>query len=94
MTKQLTFASRHHQLTNTNVWTPDSQYLVFDVRPSGASFTSGTIERVNVQTGEVEVVYRASQGAHVGVVTVNPQQPERYVFILSLIHISEPTRPY
>ena len=81
MTKQLTFASRHHQLTNTNVWTPDSQYLVFDVRPSGASFTSETIERVNVYTGEVEVVYRASQGAHVGVVTVNPQPPERYVFI-------------
>ena len=79
--KQLTFAPRHHQLTNTNVWTPDSQYLVFDVRPSGASFTSETIERVNVQTGEVEVVYRASQGAHVGVVTVNPQRPERYVFI-------------
>lgn len=81
MTKQLTFASRHHQLTNTNTWTPDSQYLVFDVRPSGASFTSQTIERVNVHSGEVAVVYRASQGAHVGVVTVNPQQPERYVFI-------------
>lgn len=81
MTKQLTFAPRHHQLTNTNVWTPDSQHLVFDVRPSGASFTSETIERVNVHTGEVEVVYRASQGAHVGVVTVNPQRPERYVFI-------------
>jgi len=81
MTKQLTFASRHHQLTNTHTWTPDSQYLVFDVRPSGASFTSETIERVNVHTGEVEEVYRASQGAHVGVVTVNPQPPERYVFI-------------
>lgn len=81
MTKQLTFAPRHHQLTNINTWTPDSQWLAFDVRPSGASFTSETIERVNINTGEVQVVYRASQGAHVGVVTVNPQQPERYVFI-------------
>jgi hypothetical protein len=81
MSRQLTFAPRNHQLTNINTWTPDSQWLVFDVRPSGASFTSETIERVNVQTGEVEVVYRASQRAHVGVVTVNPQQPERYVFI-------------
>ena len=81
MTKQLTFASRNHQLTNINTWTPDSQWLVFDVRPSGASFTSETIERVNVMTGEVELIYRASHGAHVGVVTVNPQQPERYVFI-------------
>ncbi|MBJ8877146.1 DUF3748 domain-containing protein [Citrobacter koseri] len=78
--KQITFASRHHQLTNTNTWTADSQWLVFDVRPSGASFTGETIERVNVRTGEIEVIYRATQGAHVGVVTVHPQD-DRYVFI-------------
>lgn len=81
MSKQLTFAPRHHQLTNINSWTPDSQWLVFDVRPSGASFTGETIERVNVFSGEVEVIYRASLGAQVGVVTVNPQYPERYAFI-------------
>ncbi len=72
--KQITFASRNHQLTNINTWTPDSQWLVYDVRPSGASFTGETIERVNVATGEVEVVYRATDGAHVGVVTVHPAQ--------------------
>jgi dipeptidyl aminopeptidase/acylaminoacyl peptidase len=79
--KQLTFAPRHHQLTNINTWTPDSQWLAFDVRPSGASFTGTTIERVNIQNGDVEVVYHAPEGAHVGVVTVNPRLPERYVFI-------------
>ncbi|MGL5700529.1 MAG: DUF3748 domain-containing protein [Kluyvera sp.] len=78
--KQLTFAPRNHQLTNTNTWTADSQWLAFDVRPSGASFTGETIERVNVQTGEVEVIYRAPEGAHVGVVTVHPTQ-DQYVFI-------------
>ncbi|EPL6059193.1 DUF3748 domain-containing protein [Klebsiella pneumoniae] len=78
--KQVTFALRHHQLTNINTWTPDSQWLVFDVRPSGASFTGETIERVNVNSGTVETIYRATQGAHVGVVTVHPTQ-ERYVFI-------------
>ncbi|CCJ87021.1 Uncharacterized protein YidR [Cronobacter dublinensis 582] len=78
--KQLTFAPRHHQLTNINVWTPDSRWLAFDVRPSGASFTGETIERVNVETGEVEVIYRGREGAHVGVVTVSPTA-ERYVFI-------------
>jgi hypothetical protein len=78
--KQITFASRHHQLTNTRTWTPDSQWLVFDVRPSGASFTGQTIERVNVETGETEVIYRAVNGAHVGVVTVHPGA-EQYVFI-------------
>lgn len=81
MSKQLTFASRNHQLTNINVWTPDSQWLAFDVRPNGASFTSQTIERVNIHTCKVEVIYQAPAGAHVGVVTVNPQMPERYVFI-------------
>jgi hypothetical protein len=78
--KQVTFAPRNHQLTNTRTWTPDSQWLVFDVRPSGASFTGETIERVNVNSGAVETIYRATQGAHVGVVTVHPTQ-ERYVFI-------------
>jgi hypothetical protein len=78
--KQLTFAPRNHQLTNTQTWTPDSQWLVFDVRPSGASFTGKTIERVNVHTGAVEVLYTAPDGAHVGVVTVSPRA-EKYVFI-------------
>ncbi len=78
--KQLTFAPRHHQLTNINTWTPDSRWLAFDVRPSGASFTGETIEQVNVETGELDVIYRAAQGAHVGVVTVNPQKAQ-YVFI-------------
>ncbi len=41
--KQITFAPRNHLLTNTNTWTPDSQWLVFDVRPSGASFTGGPL---------------------------------------------------
>lgn len=78
--KQITTAPRNHQLTNIHTWTPDSQWLVFDVRPSGASFTGETIERVNVHTGEVEVIYRAPEGAHVGVVTVHPHD-DKYVFI-------------
>jgi len=79
--KQITFSPRHHQLTNSNVWTADSQWLAFDVRPSGASFTSDTIEQVNVESGEVEVLYRAVDGAHVGVVTVSPDLPPRYLCI-------------
>ncbi|MFG1174622.1 DUF3748 domain-containing protein [Erwiniaceae bacterium CAU 1747] len=79
--KQITFATRHHQLTNINVWTADSQWLVYDVRPSGASFTGLTIERVNVSSGVVEVLYQARDGAHVGVVTVSPDLPPRYVCI-------------
>ncbi|CNI55483.1 protein YidR [Yersinia massiliensis] len=79
--QQLTFDPRGHQLTNINVWTPDSQWLVYDVRPNGATFSGLTIERVNCATGRIEVIYRAQQGAHVGVVTVSPDLPARYVFI-------------
>ncbi|PKH23631.1 biopolymer transporter Tol [Enterobacterales bacterium CwR94] len=79
--KQVTFAAQHHQLTNINVWTADSQWLVYDVRPSGASFTGLTLERVNVHSGEVEVLYTAQHGAHVGVVTVSAHLPPRYAFI-------------
>lgn len=81
MEKQLTSDARGHQLTNINVWTPDSQWLVYDVRPHGGSFTGSTIERVNVETGETEVLYHAPDGAHVGVVTVSLDQPVRYTFI-------------
>ncbi|MCW1875788.1 DUF3748 domain-containing protein [Erwinia sp. INIA-01] len=79
--QQITFAPRHHQLTNINVWTADSQWLVYDVRPSGASFTGLTIERVNVSSGAVEVLYQARDGARVGVVTASPDLPPRYVCI-------------
>lgn len=79
--QQLTFAPRGHQLTNTNVWTPCGQWLVYDVRPNGASFHGLTIERVHVVSGQIEVIYHAQQGAHVGVVTVSPDAPARYVFI-------------
>lgn len=79
--RQVTFASRQHQLTNINIWTADSQWLAYDVRPSGASFTGLTIERVNVESGDVEILYQARDGAHVGVVTVSPDLPPRYVCI-------------
>ncbi len=78
--KQVTFAPRHHQLTNINTGLPTASgwYSTF-VRPAHR-FTGETIERVNVNSGTVETIYRATQGAHVGVVTVHPTQ-ERYVFI-------------
>lgn len=79
--QQLTFAPRGHQLTNINVWTADSQWLVYDVRPNGGTFSGLTIERVNCVTRHIEVIYRAQHGAHVGVVTVSPDLPARYVFI-------------
>ncbi|MEI2266782.1 DUF3748 domain-containing protein [Erwinia sp. CGal63] len=80
MEKQLTFAQRNHQLTNINIWTADSHWLVYDVRSSGATFNSLTVERVNL-SGQTEILYQAKDGAHVGVITVSPDLPPRYVCI-------------
>ncbi|WP_067700525.1 DUF3748 domain-containing protein [Erwinia sp. ErVv1] len=77
---QLTFDQRNHHLTNINIWTADGQWLAYDVRPDGATFTSLTIERVNL-SGQTEVLYQATEGAHVGVVTVSPDLPPRYACI-------------
>lgn len=79
--KQLTFDARGHQLTNINVWTADSQWLVYDVRPQGSVFSGSTIERINITSGAIETLYRATQGAHVGVVTVSAEASPRYAFI-------------
>jgi len=80
METQLTFDPRNHQLTNINIWTADSQWLVYDVRPNGSTFSSLTVERVNL-SGQTEVLYQAKEGAHVGVVTASPDLPPRYVCI-------------
>ncbi|KLU17317.1 MULTISPECIES: DUF3748 domain-containing protein [Xenorhabdus] len=79
--RQITFYSRSHQITNINAWTPDSQWLVYDVRPDGAFFTGLTIEKIHVNHGQTEIIYQAKEGAHVGVVTVSPKEPVRYAFI-------------
>ncbi|WP_387690036.1 DUF3748 domain-containing protein [Photorhabdus sp. RM71S] len=79
--RQITLDNRSYQLTNINVWTPDSQWLVYDVRPHGASFTGLTIEKIHVQSGKTDIIYQAKEGAHVGVVTVSPTEPVRYAFI-------------
>lgn len=78
--KQLTFHQRNHQLTNINIWTADSHWLVYDVRPDGATFSGLTVERVNL-SGQTEVLYQADDGAHVGVITTSSDLPPRYVCI-------------
>lgn len=78
--QQLTFHQRNHQLTNINIWTADSHWLVYDVRPNGATFSGLTVERVNL-SGQTEVLYQAGDGAHVGVITTSSDLPPRYVCI-------------
>ena len=78
---QVTTLPQHHQLTNAQVWSADGQSLVYDLRPAQHLFTSDRVEKINVVTGEVTELYRASQGAHVGVITAHPSNNDCYVCI-------------
>lgn len=79
---QHTFAPHGHVLTNVGVWSPDSKWIVYDVRsdPAGAVFDGQRIERVHVETGEVQVLYQSSRGACCGVATYHPAA-DKVVFI-------------
>lgn len=81
--RQVTFAPQTHVLTNVNVWSPDSKRIVYDVRsdPSGKEFDGDRIETVDVESGEVEVLYTSKNGAKCGVATYHPIL-NRVVFIL------------
>jgi hypothetical protein len=81
--RQVTTALHGHVLTNCGVWSPDSRGIVYDVRsaPDGASFDGTQIERVEVATGRVEVLYESRRGACCGVVTASPVD-DRVAFIL------------
>lgn len=81
--RRLTSAPRGHVLTNAGVWTHDGEWIVYDVRSdaAGSVFDGTRIERVEVATGRVEVLYEARHGACCGVVTASPVD-DRVVFIL------------
>ncbi len=78
--KQVTSKDQGHILTNTGVWSPDSKWLVYDLRVKGDVFSGTRIERVNVDSGIVEVLYESSNGACCGVVTCSPVE-DKVVFI-------------
>ena len=80
---QLTHNAGGHILTNAAVWSPDSRWIVYDVRSDaeGALFDGERIEMVNVSSGEVRRLYTARAGARCGVVTFHPRRMS-VVFIL------------
>jgi hypothetical protein len=81
--KQVTRGPGGRILTNIGVWSPDSQWIVYDTRSDapGESFDGTRIEMVHVETGEVRVLYESARGAHCGVVTFHPRK-NKVAFIL------------
>jgi dipeptidyl aminopeptidase/acylaminoacyl peptidase len=81
--RQVTFAPHGHILTNAAVWSRDGRRIVYDVRsdPAGNTFDGDRIETVDVETGEIRLVYQSVRGAKCGVATYSPTA-DRVVFIL------------
>lgn len=84
--RPLTSAPHGHVLTNVNVWSSDSRWIVYDVRSADNVFDGTRIERVEVATGRVEVLYEAPAGAKCGAATWHPREPQ-------VIFIHGPERP-
>jgi len=85
--RQVTCASHGHMLTNSGVWSPDSRWIVYDTRSSldGSIFNGTRIERVEVDSGRIELLYESCNGACCGVVTASPVD-DRVIFILGPEH--------
>jgi len=79
--RQITHAPYGHVLTNINVWSPDSRWIIYDVRSADTVFSGTRIEQVEVATGKTEVIYESKNGAACGVVTYHPHD-WKVVFIL------------
>lgn len=81
--RQVTHAAHGHILTNAAVWSRDGRRIVYDVRsdPAGDVFDGDRIETVEINTGEVRVLYQSTRGAKCGVATYCPTA-DRVVFIL------------
>jgi hypothetical protein len=85
--RQITRRPHGHILTNTGVWSPDGDWIVYDTRsdPAGDIFDGTRIEMVNVRSGEVRVLYESRRGAGCGVATFHPRE-SKVVFILGPEH--------
>lgn len=85
--RQITHAPHGHILANSGCWSPDGRFLVYDVRSdaAGSVFDGTRIERVDVETGAVDVLYESRNGACCGVPTYCPVTG-RIAFILGPEH--------
>ena len=81
--KQITRGPGGRVLTNTGVWSPDGEWVVYDTREDkpGESFNGSRIEMVHTRSGDVRLVYESKNDAHCGVVTFHPRR-NKVVFIL------------
>jgi len=85
--RQITHSRSGHILTNTGVWSPSGEWIVYDTRSTAAGdqFDGSRIELVSAQTGKTKMLFHARHGAHCGVATFHPRD-DKVVFILGPEH--------
>jgi len=87
--EQLTFDYKSHYLNSHQCFSPDDKWIVYDTRIAGGSIgSSGVVEKVNVKTGEMIVMYRtpdqSRHGPGAGAAAYNPVS-ERIIFARGLL---------
>src|SRR5690554_1493053 len=94
---QLTFDNKGHTIHNTQVFSPDDQWIVYDTRNADTLIGStACIELVNVETQEIKTLYRTENhsqyGPGVGAATFSPVD-DRVIFIHGIRNAGE-NNPY
>jgi hypothetical protein len=95
--RQLTFTDNGHTIHHMQVFSPDDQWIVYDIRNDDTKIAStGSIEMVNINTKEVVILYKVSgqtgDGPGVGAATFSPTA-NRVLFIHG-IRNSNKLKPY
>lgn len=95
---QITFDSlKNHDLDNNDNFSPDGKWLVYDTRTeTGGIGGNSTIERVNIETGEIQVLYKIKgnqdYGPGAGAASYHPSE-NKVIFIHGLL-VSTAKNPY
>src|SRR6185312_16960448 len=94
---QLTHNNGGHTIHNTQCFSPDDQWIVFDTRNYDTLIAStGSIAMVNTQTGEIRELYstkhQTQYGPGVGAATFSPAR-NRVIFIHGVRNSNE-ENPY
>ena len=95
--KQLTFDSYNHFLSPYGAFSPDDEWLVYDTRTNeNAMGSNSTIEKVNVKTGERQIIYQTpnqnTYGPGCGTPTYHPKVNQ--IIFIHGINNADQSRPY
>ncbi len=94
---QLTFDESGHNIHNYQVFSPDDQWIVYDVRNQDSLITStGSIRMVNVVSTEIKEIYttfnQSAYGPGVGAASFSPKE-DKVIFIHGIRNATE-KNPY